>query len=369
VNIFATDPEGSEIHSDPNIDPPSNPAVFTVQRFGDANEDIVVYYQISGTASNGVDYQKLPGFVNLPAGVSSAQIVVMPNSDNLVEGPETVILSLSPTCPQCLFVNPQCLPPVTTNCYAIGPHDTAVAFIRDTNVPPPTNAPVVTIIATDPIAVEGPFCWSNWWWTASWSGGDWLINPAVGDWNSPIWRTNHCFGANTAAFSVRRTGPTNTSLTVHYAMSGTASNGIDYVALSGHVTIPTGQRFARIELTPIEDSVRENIESVILTLLPPVATSNAAPAYIIGTPKRAAAIILDNDQVRPPCRKLPDGLFHLCSPATNGHHFTVRSSTDLVNWTVLCTNMVTDGAVHFVDPDAPELETRFYRVVPELTSE
>src|SRR6185503_11641052 len=100
-----------------------NPAVFTVQRFGDANESIVVYYQVSGTASNGVDYQKLPGYVNLPQGVSSAQIVVQPNADNLAEGSETVVLTLLPTCPQCLFINPPCLPPITTNCYPIGPNN------------------------------------------------------------------------------------------------------------------------------------------------------------------------------------------------------------------------------------------------------
>jgi hypothetical protein len=364
VNIFATDLEGSEIRVAPNIDPPSNPAVFTVQRFGEADESIVVYYEVSGTASNGVDYPKLPGYVNLPQGVSSAQIVVMPMSDNLVEGSETVVLTLQPTCPQCLFVNPQwqCLPPVSTNCYPIGPNNSAVAHLRDANVPPGTNIPVVTIVATDALAVEGPFCRSNWWWTTSWNGGDWAISPALGDWNSPIWRTNNCSGTNIAAFSVRRTGPTNAALTVYYAISGTASNGVDYIQLPEQVTIPSGQRSARIEVTPIEDSVQERIESVILGLVP---ASNTASAYTIGSTKRAAALILDNDQLRPPCRKLSDGLFHLCSPATNGHHFTVRSSTDLIHWTVVCTNTVTDGAVHYVDPDAPGVDTQFYRVVPE----
>jgi hypothetical protein len=140
VNIYASDPEASEIeiHSAPNIDPPSNPAVFTVRRFGDINDSIVVYYQISGSASQGVDYRTLPGYVTLPQGASSAQIIVQPNDDNLAEGSETVVLTLVPTCPQCLFVNPPCEPPVTTNCYPIGPDNSAVAYIRDSN---PTNAP------------------------------------------------------------------------------------------------------------------------------------------------------------------------------------------------------------------------------------
>jgi hypothetical protein len=66
--------------------------------------------------------------------------------------------------------------------------------------------------------------------------------------------------------------------------------------------------------------------------------------------------------------RLPDGLFHLCRPGTNGHNFTLRASTDLMNWTVLCTNTVTEGAVHFVDPDAPPFNARFYEVVPGPSS-
>ena len=367
VNIYATDPEGSEIHSAPNIDPPSNPAVFTVRRFGATDEDIVAYYDISGTASNGVDYVKLPGYVNLPQGVSSAQVVIQPIADNLVEGTETVVLTLQPTCPQCLFVNPiwRCLPPQGTNCYALGPDQSAVAYIRDGNAPPGTNVAVVSIVATDALAVEGPFCRSNWWWTTAWNAGNWVISPALGDWNSPIWRTNLCSGVNTATFSVRRAGPTNTPLTVYYSIGGTASNGIDYVRLPGQIIIPSGQRSADIEVMPVEDSIREHVESVTLKLVPPPGVENTLPSYVIGTPKRAAALIVDNDLPRPPCRRLPDGLFHLCSPGTNGHHFTVRASTDLANWEVICSNTVTDGAVHFVDPDATDVETRFYRVDPE----
>jgi hypothetical protein len=476
VNIYATDSEASELNTGPNIDPASNPAVFTVRRFGDANEGIVVYYEVSGTASNGVDYMKLPGFVNLPQGVSSAEIVVQPISDNLTEGIESVVLTLQATCPQCLFTNPRCLPPQGTNCYPLGPDIRAVATIRDgtavnrkpevrvvrlvdgeqfpaqsdiqlvafaddpedgyfvaveffagtqslgpgtfnptrcatdcpnyiltwsnvppgaydirakatdsggamaisapvqiivatTNIPPGTNLSTVTIVATDALAVEGPFCRSNWWWTTSWDGSNWMISPAAGNWTSPAWRSNNCSGINTATFSVRRSGPTNTPLTVYYAIGGTATNGIDYAALPGQVTLQTGQRSASIEVIPVEDSVKEQIETVVLNLLPSLAVSNATPGYLIGSARRAAAVIIDNDQPRPPCRKLPDGLFHLCGPATNGHHFTIRSSSDLKDWTVLCTNIVTDGAVHFIDPDALANDTRFYKVIPEPPSE
>jgi len=47
---------------------------------------LVVYYRIGGTASNGVDYQTLPGTVTIPEGAVSALIEVDPIDDLLVEG-------------------------------------------------------------------------------------------------------------------------------------------------------------------------------------------------------------------------------------------------------------------------------------------
>ena len=43
-------------------------------------------------------------------------------------------------------------------------------------------------------------------------------------------------------------------------------------------------------------------------------------------------------------------------------------ATDLIGWTSLCTNQVLNGAIDFVDPDAPADQYRFYRAVPEAGS-
>ncbi|HNQ73118.1 MAG TPA: hypothetical protein PKN95_05890 [Verrucomicrobiota bacterium] len=61
---------------------------------------------------------------------------------------------------------------------------------------------------------------------------------------------------------------------------------------------------------------------------------------------------------------MPDRCFHLTRPGSNGEWFRIEGSTNLVDWTVLVTNSVTDGAIHFVDPDADSLPQRFYRVIP-----
>lgn len=211
----------------------------------------------------------------------------------------------------------------------------APVFIRvETNrppPPPPTNV-VVSIIATDCYASEGPW------------------------WNSTSVR-----GTNTAAFVIRRAGPTNNPVTVRYHVGGTAANGTDYVRLPGEATVPAGARSARIVVVPLEDAQIEGLETVVLEL----AAAGEPAAYLLGQPRRAAAIIADNDQ-RPHCVRLPGGLFHLCRPGTNGHGFRIDASSDLVNWNPVCNGVVTDGAIHFVDPDADALPRRFYRVVPEI---
>src|SRR5262245_31748959 len=49
-----------------------------------------------------------------------------------------------------------------------------------------------------------------------------------------------------ATFLVTRFGSTERAMTVPYVISGTADNGLDYAALPGRITIPAGQRSARI---------------------------------------------------------------------------------------------------------------------------
>jgi hypothetical protein len=212
-------------------------------------------------------------------------------------------------------------------------------FIRVTDddppPPPPTNV-VVSIVATDAYASEGP-----------WLREDGTVR-----------------GTNTATFAVRRAGPTNDAVTISYRIGGTASNGVDYVALPGVVTIPTGARGAQITVIPLQDTVIEKYETVVLELAPHSADT---PSYIVGETRRAAAVIADNDY-RPLCMRLPGGLYHLCRPATDGERLRVEASCNLVDWTPLSSVTVTDGAFHFVDADADGLPHRFYRLVPDTTA-
>src|SRR5206468_9247514 len=129
-----------------------DPILCTVSRTGPTDSSLTVFYRVSGTASNGVDYfdgsagarERLPGRVTIPAGASSASINVEVIDDLFVEGTETVELTLQQ--PACIAIFPP--PP---GCYVVGPSNHAVAYIHDDDTTPP---PVVTIVATDSAASE-----------------------------------------------------------------------------------------------------------------------------------------------------------------------------------------------------------------------
>ena len=70
--------------------------------------------------------------------------------------------------------------------------------------------------------------------------------------------------ADTAKLTVRRWGLTTQELAVSYRVSGTATPGSDYVALSGSVTIPAGMTAADIVITPIDDGQSEPPETVVV---------------------------------------------------------------------------------------------------------
>lgn len=224
-------------------------------------------------------------------------------------------------------------------------------------VPPPTNRPpVVSIVASDPVAIEGTNC-------RVWLG-ETNVPPTWTNWPTAVCRCFTNCGPKTATFAVRRFGDTNGDLTVTYAISGSASNGVDYVALPGAVTIPAGERRALIPIVPIDDGPPDVNKIVILTLTP---ATNTPPDYIIGWPPRAAAIILDSDGPWPVTSVLPGGCFHLVAPGPDAAWFSIQYSTDLINWTPVCTNQVINGSIDYVDPDAPGSPSRFYRAVPVLT--
>ena len=72
------------------------PAVIIVHRSGRINKPLPVFYRLSGTSENGVDYERLSGRVVIPAGSFDAAVEVRPIDDDLSEGVERVVFWLKP---------------------------------------------------------------------------------------------------------------------------------------------------------------------------------------------------------------------------------------------------------------------------------
>lgn len=86
----------------------------------------------------------------------------------------------------------------------------------------------------------------------------------------------------------RSSSGTNGPLTIGYRLGGTASNGTDYQALSGSVTIPAGATSAQVPITAIADAVSEGYEAGQVSLL-------AGGNYVADPAGVATFVIVDSD--------------------------------------------------------------------------
>jgi hypothetical protein len=180
------------------------------------NDPLTVYYRMSGVASNGVDYTLLNGVAQVPANQSYTTVEYYPITDNLLEGTETIILTVIPT-----------------NTYLITPEAaSATNFISDSAM----TVSVQRFFGDDAIEADGP----------------------PGE------------SAVAGVFRLTRTDGRNlwVPLAVRYTLAGTAGNGTDYTSLSGTVTFAAGATETNVFIQPISDTLVEGLETVTLTLLP-----------------------------------------------------------------------------------------------------
>jgi hypothetical protein len=190
------------------------------------------------------------------------------------------------------------------------------------------------------------------------------------------------FPGRTGSFSVERNGNLTESLTVAYSTSGTATNGVDYVARPGTVTIPAGSPRVSILINPYLDAVAEIGESVGITIEPPLLAV-LPPPYVVGTSttmQRSAGIsILERFPLSGRARTVyfrrhSHGIIPLPIPpappvgealaATPLMVWTVEASTDLVNWDEIGTTDPSGEDGDFVDVNAGDFDSRFYRFRP-----
>ncbi|MGC9035951.1 MAG: immunoglobulin domain-containing protein, partial [Verrucomicrobiia bacterium] len=118
-----------------------------------------------------------------------------------------------------------------------------------------------------------------------------VIYPPVISINATIPSVNEAsFGF--AQFTFNRNGDTNSEVTAYFTVSGNATPNTDYAPIPSSITFPAGTTTATLNVFPINDSIREGDENIVITLVP-------TTEYDIRPPESAKVIIYDDDNAPP----------------------------------------------------------------------
>ena len=168
-----------------------------------ARSDLTLNYTVGGSATAGSDYTALPSTVPVLAGATTATIPVTALEDSVAEAPETVILTLAPGTGYGVRS--------TDAAHRLTIHDATTVTFRRQNA---------------------------------------HVKEDAGRYNVTV-----------------RLSPAPTySFTLYYTVGGTATADSDYAALPGSVAVSRGANRVTIPVTIIDDSDREDGETVVLTL-------------------------------------------------------------------------------------------------------
>ncbi len=200
LSVEALDPEAGE--------PGADTGSFLVSRFGGNSRALTVHYTVGGTAVPGEDYQELSGMVEIPAGMDSVEVAVIPLDDRGGEPDETVTLALAGM----------------PGSYEVGPLFRAEVVIKDDG-----DTTGVSVVARDGHTYERMF-------------------------------------DDEVVFQVVREGATDTDLTVNVSFGGTADAGVDYEGDVANVLIPVGEESVEVILNPRDDEEVEGEEIIEVTV-------------------------------------------------------------------------------------------------------
>jgi hypothetical protein len=229
--LIAADPTVSVVATDATAAESGDVGVYTITRAGDTSAALTVQIGFSGTATLGADYAVPPATVTIPAGAASTTLIITPSEDSIAEAAETVILTVG-----------------NGPGYVVGTPATATITIND------DEAPVLTVAASDATGAE----------------------------------TVSGQTANPAKFTITRLGSRASALTVHYAMGGSATMGVDYQTVTGTATIAANGASVVVTITPVDDQVLEGDETITMTL-------TSGSGYAIGMPGDAQATLQDDE--------------------------------------------------------------------------
>ncbi|NJR26250.1 MAG: S8 family serine peptidase [Richelia sp. CSU_2_1] len=225
LSLFGTKPTVSLVATDPDATEGEDPGEFTISRSGNTKLPLTVNYLMkaannwsSPEAINGTDYNSLTGSVTIPAGQSSVKIPIQTIEDAEVEWTEEIGMHLKPD-----------------DAYQIGVANSDMVKLWD------NETPEIRLYA-------------------EWYSGK------IDDYQKKNYVSE---SGNSAFVRFLRLGSLATDLTVNYSLSGTATSGTDYEAMSGSIVISKGDNDVDLSFKgAIDDNLVEGEETVILSVTP-----------------------------------------------------------------------------------------------------
>ncbi|MCE2516703.1 MAG: hypothetical protein J4F41_02470 [Alphaproteobacteria bacterium] len=214
-----------------NAEEPSTAGTFVISIPQTITEDIDFTYSVSGTATSGTDYSSIGTTGTIASSNDNLTITVTPISDNSTEVDETIILELTG-----VTSGPASLPATTS----------VTMYLYD------NNTQTVTLSSPDNGAETGP---------------------------------------DNASVRVTVPSAATADIDITYNVTGTATSGDDFTALSGSVTIDNGSSFGLITIPVLDDAIDEDNETVIITL----SGVTAGPGRVGSIDNSTTLTITDND--------------------------------------------------------------------------
>ncbi len=226
--------------------------VYTFTRTGTATNALTVSYQVAGNATFGTDYSQsgaasftaTAGTITFAAGASTATLTIDPTADSIVEGDETVAVTL--------VSNPN---------YLVATPATVTGTILNDDVP----AVISLALASESVLEDG---------------------------------------AASLVYTFTRTGNNLSALTVNYKIGGSATlvgsttTVADYnqsgqasfstANKTGTMTFAAGSSTAKLTIDPTADTTLENNETVDVTL-------TTGTGYTLGTTATVTGTIVDDE--------------------------------------------------------------------------
>ena len=95
-------------------------------------------------------------------------------------------------------------------------------------------------------------------------------------------------GPVNGTFRISRSSTSSSAVTIGYTISGSALNGTDYTTLPTSATIPAGAAFVDVQVAPVDDTLVESNETVVLTLQP-------SGGIVLGSPTTGTVTIVSDD--------------------------------------------------------------------------